>query len=136
MPESQAFAIATQQAYAAGKAPKSYGTREGRSEAKQKYDEPKSEYVQTANPKTKTSSLEVAFVMGFSDELQKISMAIRSSQFKGIADIKNAGLRKQTDRLTARAHPVSSPRESFSANPDPLNGNRTIQPPPNTAGGM
>lgn len=51
MKKSMAFAIATQQAYAAGKAPKRWGTREGRAEAKQKYDEPRSHYKQTANPK-------------------------------------------------------------------------------------
>jgi hypothetical protein len=48
MDKRTAFAIATQQAYAAGKAPKSYGTKAGRREAKRKYDEPKSHYKKTA----------------------------------------------------------------------------------------
>jgi len=40
MPEGQAFAIATQQAHAIGKAPKGYGTEQGKQEAKAKYDTP------------------------------------------------------------------------------------------------
>lgn len=40
MPDSTAFAIATQQAHATGKSPKSYGTSEGRREAKEKYRTP------------------------------------------------------------------------------------------------
>lgn len=48
-----AFATATQQAYAAGKAPKKwrgkrFGTSEGRREAKEKYDMPKKEYQKKA----------------------------------------------------------------------------------------
>lgn len=40
MPESEAFAIATQQSHALGKSPKSYGTVRGREEAKAKYKTP------------------------------------------------------------------------------------------------
>jgi hypothetical protein len=40
MDESEAFAIATQQAHALGKAPKGYGTTEGRAEAHRKYRTP------------------------------------------------------------------------------------------------
>lgn len=40
MPESEAFAIATQQAHASGKSLKSYGTVRGREEAKEKYKTP------------------------------------------------------------------------------------------------
>ena len=71
MPKSEAFAIATQQSYATGKAPKSYGTSEGHHEAKKKYDAPKSEYKKEADPshKSKTSSLSMDFWKGFSDEL-------------------------------------------------------------------
>lgn len=49
MPESEAWAIATQQAHATGKSPKGYGTLVGRREAKQKYDTPKDD-KKTANP--------------------------------------------------------------------------------------
>ncbi len=52
MPEHMAWAIATQQSHATGHTPKGYGTAEGKHEAKAKYDEPKKEYEQTANPKT------------------------------------------------------------------------------------
>lgn len=40
MDESEAFAIATQQAHALGKSPKGYGTLEGRAEARRKYRTP------------------------------------------------------------------------------------------------
>lgn len=60
MPESQAFAIATQQSHAIGKSPKGYGTAEGRRTAKAKYDSPKSSYKKTA------------MLAGFLDELDQI----------------------------------------------------------------
>ena len=41
MPKSEAFAIATQQSHALGKSPKGYGTTEGRTTAKAKYDTPR-----------------------------------------------------------------------------------------------
>jgi hypothetical protein len=44
MPESMAFGIATQQAYAIGKVPKGYGTAEGRRTAKKKYRQPATAY--------------------------------------------------------------------------------------------
>lgn len=89
MPESQAFAIATQQAHAVGKSPKGYGTSEGRREAKSKYDSPSddkktadpggvgADFVQSkeASPISITSPFEVALLGGFSDELQKIAGA-------------------------------------------------------------
>lgn len=74
MPKSEAFAIATQQSHALGKSPKGYGTSEGRKAAKQKYDEPKSHYTQTADPKEKTAfSINSAVMSGFCDEFQKIA---------------------------------------------------------------
>lgn len=77
MPKSQAFAIATQQSYAAGKAPKGYGTSEGRHEAKEKYDDPKSHYEPKAKPSTKSKEASLSFsldlVRGFSNELTKIA---------------------------------------------------------------
>lgn len=47
MDKGEAFAIATQQAHALGKAPQGYGTSEGRRTAKRKYRSP-SEYQKTA----------------------------------------------------------------------------------------
>lgn len=49
MPESEAWAIATQQAHATGKSPKGYGTSKGRHEAKQKYKTPGDD-KKTADP--------------------------------------------------------------------------------------
>ena len=47
MPESEAFAIATQQSHALGKSPKGYGTAKGRAAAKNKYKTPEDD-VKTA----------------------------------------------------------------------------------------
>lgn len=49
MPESESWAIATQQAHAVGKSPKGYGTSEGRHEAKEKYQTPGDD-KKTADP--------------------------------------------------------------------------------------
>lgn len=82
MPEGQSWAIATQQAHAAGKSPKGYGTPEGRRKAKQKYDAPKKQYEQVADPgsKGKTSGIDLALLKGFSTEFRKIAeSAVRKS---------------------------------------------------------
>jgi hypothetical protein len=49
MPESEAWAIATQQAHATGEAPKGYGTAKGKKDAKKKYKTPGDD-VKTADP--------------------------------------------------------------------------------------
>ena len=128
MPESQSWAIATQQSHATGKTPKGYGTAEGKKEAKKKYDEPKKEYTQTADPghKSKTSSL--ALWMGFSDELQKIAAATSTG------DVKKSMARKSTlasmPRMTSK--PVVKEPEPPSATLDHLSSSRTMPPPPVT----
>jgi hypothetical protein len=85
MPESEAWAISTQQAHAAGTSPKGYGTPAGRHEAKAKYDEPKKDYEKTPDPGGEgaekfekkafpllRSPLDLNVVTGFSAELQEI----------------------------------------------------------------
>lgn len=59
MPESEAWAIATQQAHKLGKTPKGFGTSEAKAEARAKYRKPRSEYKKTASA-------------AFLDELMKI----------------------------------------------------------------
>jgi hypothetical protein len=49
MPESEAFAIATQQSHSVGESPKGYGTAKGRRTAKAKYDTPGDD-KKTADP--------------------------------------------------------------------------------------
>lgn len=85
MQKGTAFALATQQSHALGKSPKGYGTSEGKAEAKEKYDGPKKEYKQTANPgklqtpklpdrsKKKHASLGTAQLLAFADELDAIN---------------------------------------------------------------
>jgi len=65
MPESEAFAIATQQSHAGGHSPKGYGTAEGRKTARKKYDGPRSGYQ-------KTAGLTEVTVGAFLDELANI----------------------------------------------------------------
>lgn len=100
MPESQAFAIATQQAHAAGKSPKGYGTAEGRREAKKKYDKSPSKYTQTADPGNKAKTAGLVFLMGFSDELTKIA-AVKPKK----AELQNL---KPTETPDALPPPVAS----------------------------
>lgn len=132
MPKSMSFAIATQQAHATGHTPKGYGTAQGKRTAKRKYDEPKSEYKQTADPshKSKTSSLSLAFWKGFTDELQKIAAAT------GLSDVTKSITRKSG--LVATPKQTSIPREPTPPAPvkDLLSSAKTIQPPPVTAGSM
>lgn len=75
MPESESWAIATQQSHATGHTPKGYGTAEGKHKAKQKYDTPGDD-EQQASPKTKTAGITHPFssvlVGGFCDELKGI----------------------------------------------------------------
>lgn len=74
MKKSTAFAVATQQSHATGHTPAGYGTAEGRRKAKKKYPHAE-QYAQTADPgsKSKSSSIDLALLMGFSDELTKIA---------------------------------------------------------------
>ncbi len=65
MPESEAWAIATQQSHALGKTPKGYGTVEGKEKAQDKYKTPGDD-EHKANPKT-------ASILG---ELQKLRAVI------------------------------------------------------------
>lgn len=53
MPESEAFAIATQQSHALGKSLKSYGTVRGREEAKEKYKTPEDDQKTAASVRTR-----------------------------------------------------------------------------------
>jgi hypothetical protein len=70
MPKSEAFALATMQGHALGKSPKGYGTAEGRSTAKAKYDTPKDD-KKTANP----GGLESTKFAACADELAKLSFS-------------------------------------------------------------
>ena len=81
MPESMAFALATQQSHALGKSPKGYGTAEGRETAKTKYDTPKDD-KKTADPGGIGKEMEKeaqlffspAYFSAFADEFVKIAM--------------------------------------------------------------
>lgn len=120
MPKSESFAIATQQSYAAGKAPSGYGTKKGRKDAGRKYEEPKSQYEQTADPSHKVkSSANLTLWKGFSDELEKISAA------------KGPMMIGQSLPTYSKSPAVKLPSETKSG---PMDRAKSIPPPPATAG--
>ena len=79
MEKALSFAIASQQSHATGKAVKGWGTPEGKAEAKAKYDKPKSEYKQTADPKVKA-----ALALGKPATVSDISQKIKSVKPKSM----------------------------------------------------
>lgn len=132
MPKSQSFAIATQQAYAAGKAPKKdFGTATGKKVAKRKYDEPKKEYKKTADPGNiaKTSGVSLAMLIGFSTELQKIAAATT------ISDVSKAVKPPGVKPPKLYSKPVEREPDPPASTLDILRSSRTPQPPPVTAAG-
>ncbi len=130
MPKSEAFAIATQQSYAAGKAPKKYGTTAGRQEAKKKYDEPKSEYTKTPSPshKTKTSA-RLALWKGLGDELEKI--ATSPTRAAGPANV--IKMKPPSPKLVSK--PLQKDPDPPASTADQISSSRVIVPPPVTAAG-
>jgi hypothetical protein len=113
MPKGEAFAIATQQSYVAGKAPSKYGTTEGRRKAKKKYNGNESEYELKANPSHKVKTSENLILWkGFSDEMQKIAAV----------QLKLTGPKTITKSVTPKL-----PAEKSN---DPMNGTKTLPPPP------
>ena len=134
MPESQSFAIATQQAYAAGKAPKKgFGTAEGKKKAKQKYDDPKSTYKKTPDPgsvgKAKFGGLALQTVVGFGDELRKIAGAATASDL--MKSVKKPSSMFSKPKLTAK--PNMKELDPPSGTMDHFSSAKTIQPPPATS---
>lgn len=72
--KSIAYAIATQQAHATGKSPKAFRTSSGVREAKQKYDAPKKLYVNTADPKSESTSNRL-------EKLRKSAEVVESARY-------------------------------------------------------
>lgn len=87
-------------------------------------------------PKTSASSIEMAQLMGFISELEKIAAATTISTTTATAVRKMA--RPKFAMSTPKVGPVSKPMPMQSGTPsiDPLESARKIQPPPVTAGGM
>jgi hypothetical protein len=134
MPKSQSFAIATQQAYGAGKAPKKdFGTAEGKRVAKAKYDEPKKEYKQTADPrsvgKAKFGGMALRTVEGFTDELQKIADATTAGDLTKTTKKPSSLFSKP--KMTSK--PTMKEPEPPSSTLDQLSSSKSIQPPPVTS---
>lgn len=130
MPEAQSFAIATQQAYAAGKAPKKgFGTSEGKKTALKKYDDGRAAYKKTADPKssTKTAGIDLVTLLGFSGELQKAAGFTPTA----LTDVRKAVSKTRPGKITKVPKP-----DAPEASPDHLSGIKTNPPPPITAGGF
>ena len=133
MPESEAWAIATQQSHAVGKSPKGYGTPEGRHEAKQKYDTPKDD-TKTADPGDigeKTAELfgsDVRFLApllnSFTDELEKIANlgkgpikmpGIGTASHKGALNATRSGATQGNSPVKLNTASEPTPKTTFTA---------------------
>jgi len=103
-----AFAVATQMAHKTGKSPKTFGTSEGRSEAKAKFDKPKSEYKKTAS---------AIMFDGFSDELEKIAISFRlPSAIRNVPAVtKNLLTNAKTGLGAAKTSLGTLPRRAYTA---------------------
>ena len=126
MPESESFAIATQQSHATGHSPKGYGTAEGRHEAKEKYTTPGDD-EQKASGKSKTSSIFVpALLGGFCDEIQKIAGLLPMPE-NSLSEIKTPSPKPSSSNplkksITAYSQPKSLAPTSPSAGAQPTSG--------------
>lgn len=132
MKKNIAYGVATEQAYAAGKAPKGWGTAQGHHQANKKYDEPKSHYKKVADPntKSKTSSLALEMMLGFADELEKIALPKAPSVGDVRKSVLSAGTALSTKKPAyTKVHKEPSPPAS---NHDLLESSKVVQPPPVT----
>lgn len=127
MPESEAWAIATQQSHATGHSPKGYGTSEGRHEAHEKYPTPGDD-EQKANPKSKTAGLSSALVGGFCSEMKAIlekRAGLLPAPETGLTQLKTTspkptmGVKKN---ITAYSQPKTLPTMSPSQGAQPTAG--------------
>ncbi len=109
MDKSTAFAIATQQSHAKGKSPKSYGTKQGRREAKAKYNQPKRKYEGKANP-GKLESPKMAEALA-----QQLIRAGRLLPEEVIAPQIRAGEQRFAQHMTSKLSPRA--RAMFSETP-------------------
>lgn len=126
MPESESWAIATQQSHATGHTPKGYGTSEGKHEAKEKYQTPGDD-EQKAAPKTKTA-FSLALVGGFCNELRGIFEKRAGllpqpdnalTQMKTTSPKPTMGVKKN---ITAYSQPKTLPSTSPSQGTQPTAG--------------
>ncbi len=131
MPESESWAIATQQAHATGNVPKDYGTSKGKKDAKNKYKTPGDD-EQEAAPKHKTAGIHTAFssslVGGFCDELKNIlekkanllpAPDTGMTQLKTTSPKSTVGIKKS---ITAYSRPNTLPTNSPSQGTQPTSG--------------
>ena len=109
MDKSTAFAIATQQSHAKGKSPKGYGTKQGRREAKAKYNQPKRKYEGKANP-GKLESPKMAEALA-----QQLIRAGRLLPEEVIAPQIRAGEQRFAQHMTSKLSPRA--RAMFSETP-------------------
>lgn len=131
MPESESWAIATQQSHATGHSPKGYGTAEGRHEAKEKYRTPGDD-EQKAAPKTKTAGIGFPFssalVGGFCNEMQSIlekRAGLLPAPDNALAQIKSTSPKPTTGlkkNITAYSQPKTMPSTSPSQMAQPTTG--------------
>lgn len=126
MPESESWAIATQQSHATGHSPKGYGTAKSRHKAHEKYPTP-SDDEQQAAPKTKMA-FSLALVGGFCDEMASIlekSAGLLPAPDNALTQLKTTspkptmGIKKN---ITAYSQPKTLPSMSPSQGAQPTAG--------------
>lgn len=109
MPESMAWGVATQQAHALGKSPKSYGTTEGRAVAKAKYTTPKDDQKTAAKVELDAFFAELEKVSFVANTLGRIGGALKNpairehgTELAGLGILAAPGLDTLQSRARAR----------------------------------
>ena len=112
MPKGMEFALATQQAHKLGKTPKGYGTAEGKSEARAKFQKPKKEYKKTATFKPPTAGLspvqrlKKAQSVGLQKSFDQKKDGIGLQKFKPMSMSKAQGSVKPSDSVKIKMSTV------------------------------
>jgi hypothetical protein len=113
MPESEAWAIATQQSHALGKSPKSYGTVKGRAKAKAKYKTPEDD-VKKANPEKSKTAFTLDGMMGLGGLTAGYSPG-RNVAGETAAAIAPEGRKTRSENIARQAAVVGAPLGGLAA---------------------
>jgi len=128
--KSIAYALATQQAHRVGKSPKGFRTSAGVREAKSKYDEPKSSYTQTANPKqSKSASVKEAAGPPPSIPTPQFPLGLMPVKPKTVGTMSSTGKALSNNATNAQNY-TQVHAQPPSVNLSPHSGLKSATPPP------
>lgn len=99
MDESEAFAIATQQAHALGKSPEGYGTSSGRTAAKRKYRTPQDDQKTASAFMWDAFFSELEKVAAFMPPLSSVAKPVASSAAAAVKGFKPSAIPKPASLL-------------------------------------